>query len=211
VLTYQQVALAVVDHAVALVAWSHDFLHTGALGPPPTHVAGHIAEQQELLPLVPDGALREHETGGHPLHLRRRIDQLLEHPRFDLNRRVPHLSDAAGASTHPRRMAPVDRAQSLRQALEPNRSTAPAECAIDLAGARSQSPAGISAHFRRRAALCTNRVWRQVSTEQTLKLGAHPPGGFRGQRLERRADIRTHRQTTESQGRFHRRLKPLPG
>jgi hypothetical protein len=81
----EQVALGVVDHAVAFITGSHHLLHPVPLAPTAAHIARHVAEEKELVLAVPDRALGEGEAGGYPLHLGRQVDQVRQLLRLDLD------------------------------------------------------------------------------------------------------------------------------
>ena len=108
VLADEQVALGVVDDPVGLVGGPHDLGDAVCLAPAPAHVAGHVAEQQELARGVPDRPLGEGEPGAEPLDLRVLVDELAQ--RVGLHDRHPSpLPSVKSGILMARRRAPAFR------------------------------------------------------------------------------------------------------
>ena len=75
VLADDEVQVRVIGHAVALVRGARDLAHPAGLVPPPSHVTGHVGEQQVVLGRVPERTLGEREAGADLPHRRVGVDE----------------------------------------------------------------------------------------------------------------------------------------
>ena len=82
-----QIEVGVIGHAVAFVRRLLDLDDAVARIPAPSHICGHVGEQQMLFDRVPDGTFREGEARADLTDRRMQIDQSFE---FSLESRMGH-------------------------------------------------------------------------------------------------------------------------
>src|SRR5262249_55604106 len=77
-LAYQQAAVGLVRHAVALVRRPRDQLHAPLLAPAPSLVAGDVAEYEVVARRVPGGPFGEDETRAEQPEVLVAVDELVQ-------------------------------------------------------------------------------------------------------------------------------------